>query len=514
MKRMRSKRMLAAMLAVLMCITLILSSCGGENEPEDSDVKTDNSITVSQSSAPLQTDNSSLPSSDSQNSSSPDDENDNVKPPKVDVTTEWRGKTLNILATTWESGEATAPWAQPELNGGGFGEIIDGAIAQRNMQIAEKYGVTLNWINARSSQIVSLLAEADAVGSQRYHIAMPRVTEAQDLVENNLVYDLANREYIDLTKSYYSQAAKEAYTVNNRTLFVSGDFSYLDKASSHVTFYNAAILDVLHIISDPYELVQSGNWTVGEMMGIASLVSKNNSEAQWTDNDVYGFGTQGIVQFYGYGGIRQVSVENSKYELFKSSLNFNAVVEAIMGIKGATYTRTEWENDPLTAFREGRLLFYNAPLQRIDYFENQNEEFKVGILPNPKMSEGQDKYYTLVGEEAVLMCVPKSTEDRVMSDAFVEILSQTGSEFLKDAYLEKIKTNIDPQLAEQSAQILTDYVFDGMIYDQGYLYGVYTQVFKNICSGYSGMVPDNTELTETALTTVSLWNMSWLDYAE
>jgi hypothetical protein len=62
--------------------------------------------------------------------------------------------------------------------------------------------------------------------------------------------------------------------------------------------------------------------------------------------------------------------------------------------------------------------------------------------------------------------------------------------------------------------MLTEYVFGGMVYDQGYINGTLTQVFENMCSGYSGIVLDNTALIEEASRTVSLWNMNWADYIE
>jgi len=502
----KSKGALVVLLVVFMCLSLLLTSCTEGAEPTgDSSVGTGSSVPNSQGSL---TDNGG----------------DNIKPPRVDITKEWRGSTLNILATTWEGETAMAPWSQPELSAkegdfsstAGFGETINSKVVLRNSYVADTFGVTLNWINARSSQVSALLSEARIVGNQKYHIAMPRVKEAQDLVEKGLVYDLAKSEYIDLTKSYYSQAAREAYTVNNRTLFVSGDFSFLDEASSSVTFYNAAMLEGFEAqyVPDFYELVKKGEWSVGEMTSVAMLVRKNSGSPQWTDEDTYGFGTQGLVQLYGYGGIRQVSVDKGQYKLYDGKTNFSEVIEAVLNIKSAEYTRTRWDGDPVDAFVDGRLLFYTGALQSVDYFENQGKTLKAGILPNPKLAKGQDSYYTLVGERAALMCVPKATEDRVMSEAFVEILSQTGQEFIIPAYLEKIKACLDPQIAQQSMEILTDYVFGKAVYDQGYLHGVLDGVFENAHSGASGMLPDNTGIIAEAEKAVAQWNKSWLAYTE
>ena len=112
------------------------------------------------------------------------------------------------------------------------------------------------------------------------------------------------------------------------------------------------------------------------------------------------------------------------------------------------------------------------------------------------------------------MCVPKTTDDRIMSDAFVEILAMTGQEFLTPAYLEKISSRLDPEVADQSIEVLTEYVFSGMIYDQGYINETFTEAFEKKYSGYSGLVPDYTSLIVAANETVDGWNRSWLNYAE
>lgn len=526
MKRIEFKRILALVLVVFICGSLLFTSCGEAEEPTGGDRSSvDTALPETSRGDDGATDSAPIGGSETDENPIDDskaDGGDAINPPGIDPTEEWRGQTLNVLATTWESDTPSAPWSQAELtvsndaydSDTGYGRIINNAVILRNKYITEEYGVNVNWISARSSQIQSLLMEASATDRQKYHIAMPRAGEAQSLVEKSLIYDLANREHIDLSSSYYSQAAIEAYTVNGHTLFVGGDFSFLDELSAYVTFYNASMIDCLTEKPDLYGLVRQGNWTVEEMINVASLFSKNDKEAAWTDGDTYGFGAQGMVQFYSYGDIRQVSVDNTGYKLTNSHPYLTQVIESILEINGSYWSRTKWDSSPVSAFTEGRLAFYNAPLGEFELFENQNEYFKVGILPNPTVGQGQTEHYTLAGKEAVLMCVPKSTSDRVMSDVFVGVLSKTGQEFITPAYLEKISLRLDPETAEQSMEMLTRYVFGGMIYDQGYISKTLTDVFESMYAGYSGMIPDNTAQIESAEKTVEAWNRNWLSYTE
>ena len=520
MKKIKVKRLLASFLALFMCLCFLFScGNGAQTTNSGSDAVVTDSSNSGVGSASTDT---SLPS-DTGNDSSAQAFPPDVPPSPPKWGEKWSGQTLNVLVTTWGTENAVAPWTQPELiakdwQSDGAESIVNNAVLRRNADILETYGVTINWINARGSQISSLLLEAKAVGNQKYHIAMPRVGEAQKLVENGLVCDLANSEYINLDMSYYSQASVEAYTINGKTLFVSGDFSFLDELSSYVTFYNAAMLDGLEpgAVPDFYKLVKDGKWTVDEMINVAKLVTKNSGSPQWTDEDTYGFATQGMVQFYGYGGIKQVSVENGQYKLYDGKTNFNSVIEHILNINSAAYARTEWNSDPVYAFMDSRALFYNGPLQKIELFNSQNETFRVGVLPNPMATEGQAKYYTLCGKEAVLMCVPKTTESREMSDGFVELLSYTGGKYIQTAYVEKVKTFISPELSDEGVEMLTDYIFNGIVYDQGYLNDVLTELFEDTYKGsFSYVQPEKTqEALAKAEATVEKWNKNWLAYTE
>ena len=90
----------------------------------------------------------------------------------------------------------------------------------------------------------------------------------------------------------------------------------------------------------------------------------------------------------------------------------------------------------------------------------------------------------------------------------------TGQEIMTPAYIENIKSYLDPTVAEQSIEVLTDCVFDGIIYDQGYINDTFTEAFELKYAGYSGIMPDYTPLIEAATEEVNNWNKSWFNYTE
>jgi len=456
-------------------------------------------------------------------------------PPSDDME-RWDGQTLNILATVWANGpEPSAPWAQPELTVGsddwdstaGFGNIINSAILRRADEIKKTYGVELNWINARGSNIATLLSEAMLSGSEsaRYHIAMPRAMEAQSLVICNNIYDLSRREYINLAKSYYDQASVEAYSVQDRTLFVGGDFTFVDEDASYALYYNVAMTKGLKNFPDLYRLVKEGKWTVDQMINAAKLVSKNSGDPKWTDDDFYGYGTTNLSRFYQYSGIKQVSVGETvfgiEYIITLNDSKVSTLIDKLLTIYDATWSRTDWNGGYATmnqAFTEGRLLFYDEVLQKINYFGNQTEDFKVGVLPEPKLSEAQEAYYTPVSYLSILACIPKATPDREMSDFFFEVLAYTGQKHLKTAYMENLVAHFDVECMAENIEMLEEYIFPGMLYDVGYLYGWDGLLNSVQNESYTTSRHSFVTLYENALgianETVNEWNLSWYEYTD
>ena len=454
-----------------------------------------------------------------------------VDPPPVG-NTKWEGQTVNILATVWETSSPSAPWSQVELtvaddgwyDDSNFGQMINASVLQRNQYIMDNYGIELRWINARSSRISEILAEGVASASgTTYHIAMPRMNEVTSIVANNSVYAISNRKYINLNHSYYSQASVEAFTAWGNTLFAAGDFSFLDESSSYVTYLNTALTEGFYDFPDVYQLVRAGNWTVDQMINIARLYSKNAAEAEWTDDDYYGYGTSDITRFYQYGGIKQVTVIDGEFiNMLFSESSLSEIMSKITEITSAEFARNEWTGGDaaaMTAFGEGRLLFYDGILQELDYFAWTTDDFKVSVLPTPKLNSEQDAYYTPCSEMSVVMCVPKTTDDREFSDFCFELLASTGKKFLMDAYYRTLSARFDPEIADECMSIIESYILPGIVYDLGYTYGengLYGEAQELLLDTFKSSFDRDylMEIYGEAALELDNWNLAWLDYYE
>jgi len=157
-------------------------------------------------------------------------------------------------------------------------------------------------------------------------------------------------------------------------------------------------------------------------------------------------------------------------------------------------------------------------LLKVDYFVNQTDEFKVGILPEPKLSESQEAYYSPCMYQTTVMCIPKATSDREMSEYFFEILSYTGQKYIHKAYLENLRTRLDLDTANETMEIIEDYILPGIIYDPGYLDGwsglLNAVQSESYMDGKNNFTASYAAALEEARLVIAEWNMAWFEYSD
>ena len=410
----------------------------------------------------------------------------NIDLPLKDVMENYRGQTVNILAPVWTGNTASYPWSTVELcvvdydmNASGYGEVINNAVMERNELIENTYGINLNWINAQSASMANRLENAKR-NSETFHLAMPYIYEAMEIVIDKSLYTISD-EYINLNAEYYSEEVIDKLTLDGKTFFIGGDFSFLDEQNATVLFYNAQMLKELGSEApDLYELVLNGTWTIDTMYSLAGSVSGNlDDEDKYTDNDKYGFATSDLTLFYQCFGVYQAqkrvdSLGRENFELDLQSEYINDIINNILyAQKEKKIVRTSWTGGlsaAATAFEDNRVLFYNNVMQKSTSFK---EGLEFGILPFPKLNTEQDRYYAPVSQRTTVLCIPKATDDRVLSECMIEILTKSSSEAIMPAYLSTIENKLHDNQKKKTIEIIEKEIFPNLMYDIGYVYGRY-----------------------------------------
>ena len=545
---MKKIKWLSLLMAILVILSSMLTSC--EQHEDDDDDRDDSSSSSSSSSASSSSSSSSSSSTSSSSSSSSsssassssssssstssssisssstvDDTVSSMIPPdppvhhfssKDTILNNWSGQTLNVLVTRYES-SPSAPWGQIELNPSSFGSGIGSAYDERQAVIKELYGVDVEWVPAQANQTIwGDLATAELSDNIHYELAIPRIHEVQSLVSS--VYNMGESDYLDFTNDYYSIAAHEAFTVAGYTLFASGGYDFMEEQTTSLLLYNKETLYEKAPNVDLYSTVKDGDWTYDKLKALSVFFSDDmNDDGIYGDEDIYGLGIVDPTNLYYYFGVFEADVDPDtgmyRFALDLDLQKAKSAISVINEIKiSNTWAHINWGTDRYDAFAEGRLLFLDACIQKTD---EMTLNFSFGAVPFPKLNDEQDDYITSVDRtKSTLICIPRVTQDRQMSEYFLDVLSWTGNDFTVKAYYESIEAKMDIDTADEDMEILTDYIFGKVKYDVGYLTNGQTALCFDI---KNRALDENLEMiimeeTPYLIPTVQGWNNAWAAY--
>jgi hypothetical protein len=85
-------------------------------------------------------------------------------------------------------------------------------------------------------------------------------------------------------------------------------------------------------------------------------------------------------------------------------------------------------------FTEGRVLFVGGDLDTAISLREMEDDF--GFLPQPKYSENQKDYFSLVHDQALLSCVSASSQNLDMAGAVLEALAAESYRRVTPAWYE------------------------------------------------------------------------------
>ena len=523
-----------SILLVLLMLTSVLASCGGNDETTTTEVPTTETPTTEAPTTEAPTTEvptteiptTEAPTTEAPTTEAPTTEAPTTEPPstevpkntwssKTDIRDTWSGKTLNVACSTWYV--LGAPWAMPEVfvteeNDAEFGEEIQKAVLDRNEFIENTYGVKVNWINATKSSMPKALEAAILAGNINYDLAAPRMMNAQAIVTRGYVYDLANREFIDFKNSYYREESIKTYTAHGHTFFVTGGFSNLDMETASVLYFNKTLLpgETEEITNDIYDMVRKGEWTFDKLFTYLEASYFDNGSGFDRNSDTLGASFL-LDSYYDYFGIKSAGINEStgNWELTINDERIDDVISAIIRSNTAPELVINEDTDYYNSFNRNQVVFLTDVLNKANDFEN------VGIVPFPMLNKEQGRYYAPCSIQfSVAMCIPKITQDRNMSEYFMDVLCWTGEEYIIKTYIDN-KTDLFETDAEK--EMITEYIIPNISYDAGASVGWGTLI--NIKSdSYEGNENHFDEVYDrkapAALKTIEEWNNSWSSYVE
>lgn len=356
------------------------------------------------------------------------------------------------------------------------GEILNDSVYLRNAAVKEAYNIGITAAALNESSSAQLVKSSVLSGSDDYDLAALHMVEAANISLEGIFMNWLNIPHIDLDNAWWSSGVKESLVIDNKLMLAAGDYSYADLGFTMALAFNKNLIEE-YSLTNPYEKVKSGEWTLEEFKSMVLGVSADlNGDSVYDSGDLYGLmmvgGASKTVLFFGAG---QFITKNSSEGLPELCLNNPKTLE-IFGFFFDLYfsgnnTLFFPDNDPMEKtwtvnFEEGRVLFVPLQVNAMQSLRNMKADF--GMLPYPKYNAEQEKYYSMVNGHSTMMSVPITVADTERTGVVTEALASESHRTVIPAYAEivtKVKYSRD-----NDTSLMIDYILGSRTYNFGYVY--------------------------------------------
>ncbi|MBQ3153907.1 MAG: hypothetical protein IJB88_01625 [Clostridia bacterium] len=403
---------------------------------------------------------------------------DGVYTPKLGVLDKYKDMEFSVLVPgegqgTYQSDDFTTT---PGSGGIDYGDAYYEVVEARNDLVEEKYGVTLTVYKEDDS--LSKAREDATAGTYLYDALVMSVGSMATLAQDGHLCELNSLENFDVDAPWWDASANEAYSINNKLYFTTGDITIMNKANVWSILFNKQMITD-NSLENPYKLVDEGKWTFDKMIEMAKQVNTATSASDWQDPTVtYGMVTAygDIFQFFGGSGLTLCVKDTSDTPEFvfgsEESITITQhVLEEMNGAAWKIYAQdctggTNVWTDSFALFNDGRALFRPSGFTAVTKCRFQ-ASMEFGILPMPKMSDTQDGYYTITSGSFVAGIL-KNCEDPEFSAYMLDAYAAGAKQLITPAYID---VNLKwKSLRDEESQEILEYIFDHIVYDSGLVY--------------------------------------------
>ncbi len=371
-----------------------------------------------------------------------------------------------------------------------YGELIDDAVKKRNDMVEKLYNVTLDVIKSDTINNDILLDCQSNLGT--YDAIMPSLSFLSSLASQEYLYDLNTIEGFDINAPWYDKNCTEAFSINNKVFFTTGDLTILNKVNTPSILFNKEMAQKYYPEIDFYQLARDKKWTFDTLVECAKGVANiSTADGSYSDENTYGMVTAygDPIVFFGASGEKFCDKDSNDlpYLSFGSSERSITLAQKIL----ETYKDANWLihaqkcADPIwetsfEVFYEGRALF------RPSYFSATTKlrklsEIEFGVLPVPMMDDTQDSYYSFCGTGATAgIAIPICAQDPEFSAYMIDAYSAWAKNYLTPAYYEVNLRYKD--LRDDESEEMLDIIFDNIVYDIGecFKFGKVSAIFNDL----------------------------------
>lgn len=392
---------------------------------------------------------------------------------------DYKGEDVVILSrafTGWTWDEV----AVPELNS----EPVNDAVFNRNLTVNDRLNVNIVSAaieDADQGKPITEIKNAVLAGSEDYDLLAAACYLVLQTTLEGTFRDMADLEYLDLEKEYWTQDYNEVVSYNDSQYSATGMIALSTYRFAFVTMFNKPAFDDKGV-PYLYDAVSNHEWTLDYQSKLAQdFYLDINGDGKKDEGDFYGLITSPYISTDPYWASCDIPlVEKNADGEYEYVLNVARLADATEKVLKLFYESGAYvypqkaldaeQDDIRIAFAKGRSAMVTLRLVAAEQPDVRNMEDPYGIVPMPKYDKAQAEYGTLVHDQFTVFAVPATVKDDKfqMLGAVLEVMASESLRLVKPAYYEialKRKYMSDPTAWE-----MLDLIFDTVKIDAGIVY--------------------------------------------
>ena len=358
---------------------------------------------------------------------------------------------------------------------------INLAVRDRNNYIYDTYGVTIE--GRFVDQMLNDEIHAADAGLSICEAMTEGFTNYSTLIDYGYLMDLKTiSPYLNLSSSVWSQECIKNMSVANRLYFVAGDIMITDKMGCWSVAFNRDLIKNNNL-ENPYDLVDSGNWTYDKMYELGlGVCDKSSYDPDDYFNITWGIATDSSSNYMVWQGCGVTLIQKDpttdlpylgpltegSYDamMLTARIQFNTEITIMQdNMKGITGGNFE---GVIKLFQIGHALFKIGSMSVVEWMREYDSDF--GVLPMPKSDPAQEKYYSSQSSTfAYALAIPIYCRDTEMTAFITQALCEASTDTLLNAYYDK--TLVYKGLRRVEDVKMLNLVFDGRIFDLSMVFG-------------------------------------------
>ncbi len=354
---------------------------------------------------------------------------------------------------------------------------VSEAIFKRNAWVEQRMGVTFNWIgnpdfNSADKNTFINLVDTDIKSSHDYDLVVCYNLLPYRMANQGLVANLNKEDnWINLEKSYWPNEYLDSIMYKDKIWALVDNCSVGTITNMSAVYFNNTLLNEYNKF-DPYDLVAANKWTVDMLYAQSQDTGKEiTGNGRKVDDDQFGIMTSTQVRitcWYVGAGVRLSNI-NGSGELVPN-IDDEHTTKVIEKLNTMLRSDDNLANDStqFKAFEDGRVLYYLCVVSLSTHMVENDVDINYGLVPCPKFTSDQTRYYTHLPNTHDAWCIPKNVKSEKDSSACIELMAAGAEVIVNPVFYENnLKTRYSD---DERTETMYDLIRESISFDFLYIY--------------------------------------------